>query len=242
MIEFRHVQKTRNAYDEIFKGESIHQMDSLFLWFYSFLSIKQGTRLLDIATGRGQMVELSRKNGANAFGIDFSMTACKIASERSPGQILSADGQFLPFVDNYFDFVTNIGSLEHFENLQLGIREMVRVLKPEGKACLMVPNTFGLRWNVMVAWKTGDVSDDGQPLQRYGTLRQWQTLFEQNGLKILKVFGYEHERAFPRTKHDFIHYLKSPKRLLSMLFITPFIPLKAASQFIFICTTRKEVV
>lgn len=240
MIEIRHVTETRDAYNELFTSEAIHQMDSLFLWVYELLAIRPKTQLLDIATGRGQMVEWSRKKGTLAFGIDFSLTACLIANQQSQGNFSSADGQKLPFADDQFDFVTNIGSLEHFENMSSGVREMVRVMKPGGKACLMVPNTFGLRWNVMHSWQKGDVSDDGQPLQRYGTRRQWETLFHQNGLKVLKVLGYEHERAYPRTRKDIIGYLKSPKRLLSFLFMTPFIPVNAAGQFVFICTTQKE--
>jgi SAM-dependent methyltransferase len=237
MIEFRHTTDTQAIYDEIYKGELIHQMDSYFKWVCSLVKIKSGMRLLDIATGRGQMVSTADSYGALSVGIDFSMTACKVAIGNAK-RISCADAMWLPFPNGYFDIVTNIGSLEHFEDLDRGILEMVRVLKLDGQAFLMVPNTYGLRWAVFHAWKTGRISDDGQPLQRYGTRSQWADLLQKNGLEVIKVLGYEHERAFPRTWHDFWRYIKNPRRLISMLFITPLIPVNAASQFVFICKPR----
>jgi len=228
------------VYNEIFHGVAIHQMDSFFIWVCSLLKIRKGERLLDVATGRGQMLQFASEYGAESYGLDFSSTACKIASETPAKGVLCANGQKVPFPDNFFDMATNLGSLEHFDTMEEGVREMARVLKPGGRACIVVPNTFGLRWNVQVAWKTGDVSDDGQPLQRYGTRKQWTDLLERNGLMVTRVLGYEHERAFPRTKHDFLGYLKSPKRLISMIAIVPFIPVNAAGQFVFICQNNKD--
>ena len=235
MIEIRHSQETRNSYDVIYLGESIHQMDSFFIWVCSLLSIRQGMRVLDIATGRGQLVRFALQRGALAYGLDFSYTACKIARKDSWGKIVNGDAQLLPFCDQYFDVITNFGSLEHFVNMDQGIQEMVRILNPNGIVCLTVPNTFGLRWNVQIAWRTGDVDDDGQPLQRYGTRHQWQSLLEKNGLLVKRVLGYEHERAKPHTMKDFFNYLKHPRRLLSMLVVAPLIPVNAAGQFLFIC-------
>ena len=235
MIEIRHTEDTQSAYNEIYTGESIHQMDSFFIWICSILGVEPGIRLLDVATGRGQMVEFATRRGAKAYGIDLSTVACTIASKKVKMSFLCSNGQELPFQSGSFDIVTNLGSLEHFKRMDTGIQEMARVLKPSGLACLTVPNTFGLRWNVQYAWKWGDVDDDGQPLQRYGTRKQWEQLLEENGLRIQKVLGYEHERAVPRTRTDLLNYLKHPKRLLSMLTIARILPVNMAGQFVFIC-------
>jgi SAM-dependent methyltransferase len=235
MIEIRHTEQPNTVYDDIFSGEAIHQMDSFFIWALSLLGVDENTELLDIATGRGQMVQYALQKGATAFGLDFSWKACQLAYKREPDTIICSDAHELPFANDRFDAVTNIGSLEHLENMEKGIKEMARVLKPAGRALLTVPNTFGLRWNVQYAWRTGDVDDDGQPIQRYGTRKQWEQLLEGNGLKVEKVLGYEHERSFPRTKHDLINYLKHPRMLFSMLFFVPLIPVNMAGQFVFIC-------
>lgn len=234
MIEIRHAQETRPVYNQIYRGEAINQMDSFFLWILHLLGVISGERLLDVSTGRGQMVQLARQRGIDATGIDFSATACQIASRKTPGQVICGDGQQLPIASSSFDFVTNLGSLEHFEQMEQGVREMARILKPTGLACVTVPNTFGLLWNVNIAWQTGDVDDDGQPLQRYGTRRQWQQILENNGLDVVRIYGYEHEHAFPRTKRDLKSYWLRPKRMLIMLGAR-FIPVNAVGQFVFIC-------
>jgi ubiquinone/menaquinone biosynthesis C-methylase UbiE len=240
VIEIRHTKDTQSAYDKIFTGEAIHQMESFFIWICSILRVGPGIRLLDVATGRGQMVEFATKRGAEAYGIDLSSVACTIASKKVKMAFLCSNGQELPLKSGAFDIITNLGSLEHFERMDIGIQEMARVLKPSGLACLTVPNTFGLRWNVQYAWKWGDVDDDGQPLQRYGTRKQWETLIEDNGFKINKVLGYEHERAIPRTLKDMLNYLKHPKRLLSMLTIARILPVNMAGQFVFICKRTNQ--
>lgn len=237
MIEIRHTEDTKPVYDHIYAGEAINQMDSFFLWIQSLLQLQAGEKLLDVSTGRGQMVYLSRRHHIEAFGIDFSDTACIVAAQKSPGSIACADGHALPYADNAFDAVTNLGSLEHFESMAQGIREMVRVLKPTGRACLTVPNTFGFWWNVQVGWRTGDVDDDGQPLQRYGTRRQWEHLLEENGLSVVDVRGYEHEHAFPRTWRDARRYWFRPLRTARML-LAPYTPVNMAGQFVFICHKR----
>jgi SAM-dependent methyltransferase len=234
MIELRHTWETQPVYDHIYTGTAINQMDSFFLWIQSLLVLRPGTRLLDVSTGRGQMIKLARLRGIDAYGIDFSMKACQLAHAKSPGAIVQCDGQFLPFPDNSFDVVTNLGSLEHFDNMDLGVQEMVRVLRPQGLACLTVPNLFGLLWSVNVGWRTGDIDDDGQPLQRYGTRRQWQVILERNGLRILRVLGYEHEHAFPRSWKDAYYYWPHPLRTAIMC-MASWIPVNAAGQFVFVC-------
>jgi SAM-dependent methyltransferase len=241
MIEIRHTRETQAAYDQIYTGEAIHQMDSFFIWVCELLQVNRGARLLDIATGRGQMVEFARLRSVESIGIDFSWVACQRAGTRAPGGAINADAQRLPFASTSFDFATNIGSLEHFEQMDIAVQEMARVLKPGGKALLTVPNSFGLRWNVQYAWRTGDVDDDGQPLQRYGSRRQWECLLQANGLKVERVLGYEHERAAPRTRRDMLNYLRHPRRLLSFLLVTRFIPVNMAGQFVFICTPETRL-
>lgn len=238
MIEIRHTRDTRSTYNHIYSGEAINQMDSFFLWILSLLDLQPEQRLLDISTGRGKMVALAKGQKINAHGLDFSQVACALAARNSSGSITCGDGQLLPYADNTFDAVTNLGSLEHFEDMESGVREMVRVMKPAGWACLTVPNSFGLFWNVSSAWRTGDVDDDGQPLQRYGTRRQWERILAANGLDVTQVLGYEHEHAFPRTWQDAHRYWFRPIRTIRML-VSPHLPVNIAGQFVFLCHKRK---
>ena len=57
-----------------------------------------------------------------------------------------ADVLELPFEDSYFDFVFCNGVLHHTDNMEKGIREMYRVLKPNKLAYLYIYGDGGLYW------------------------------------------------------------------------------------------------
>jgi hypothetical protein len=113
-----------------------------------------------------------------------------------------------------------------------GAREMARVLRRNGKAFILVPNTFSLLVNVWLAFRRGITATDQQPIQRYGARGDWTTLLESNGFKVVQAKKYE--RARPRTWRDLIFVLRRPKEMLRLL-ATPVIPVNLAFHFLFIC-------
>lgn len=236
MLEIRHASgDTRLAYNAIYRKRGIQQMDSLYLWILRLLKPEPGRRLLDVACGQGTLVYLAARQGLYAYGMDLSDVAIRSARNQEPSGALSvSDGQALPYREATFDYVTNVGSLEHYADMAAGVREMARVLRPTGRACILVPNSFGLRWNVAYVWRTGDICDDGQPIQRYATRRQWERLLEENGLRVERTLGYEQEGAFPRTWSDLVFYLRSGRRLLKWLWAR-ILPVNMASMFVFVC-------
>ena len=135
------------------------------------------------------------------MGVDFSGNAVKSARSSYPDGIwMIGDGEHLPLASSCYDFITHIGSLEHYQNPEAGMNEISRLLKPEGVACILVPNAFSLLGNILYVLKKGDVFDDGQPLQRYNTAKGWEHLLEKNGLKAFRYHKFEQE--WPRTWKD----------------------------------------
>jgi len=194
------------------------------------LQPKPGRILLDVACGDAQMIQAAQKAGLVYYGVDISCIATQQANDP---KVFVGDGAHLPFSDHQFDYITNVGSLEHYLDMAQGVREMTRVLKPEGRACILVPNAFGLTWNVLRAWRTGDLFDeDGQPIQRFGTRKAWRRLLTQNGLKIYETLGYE--RSWPSTKMEWLFYLREPREALLAL-LAPFLPLNMKRCFVFLC-------
>jgi len=236
MIEIRHAltDDSRAAYDELYQSEPIVQPDFFYLWLLERLEPEPGKRLLDVSCGVGMLLQFAAKAGLQACGVDFSAAAVREARQRAPAlRVVVGNGETLPYADDSFDYVTNIGSLEHYEHPAEGVRETVRVLRKDGTACILLPNSFGLLWNITYVWRTGDVCDDRQPIQRYGTCKQWQSMLEANGLQVVKVFPYH--RALPRTGSDWRWYLRRPLKLLTALLFIPLIPLNLASNLVFIC-------
>jgi ubiquinone/menaquinone biosynthesis C-methylase UbiE len=237
MIEIRKTAKgtshTRESYDALYSKQSVTQhWDSFFEWIMRRLNPRPNTRILDACCGTGIALKFAnRANGMRNFGFDFSVVALREA--KALGHVAASDAEFLPFADKSFDYVINLGSLEHLENMAVSTREMSRVLTVDGVCCILVPNTFGLMWTVRHALTHGEIFDDGQPLQRYGTFREWSTLLADNGLVIRRTLGYETHR--PQTRWQWAHYLRHPKMNLSKLLLAPFIPVNLASMFVFFC-------
>lgn len=211
-------------------------MDSFFLWILKLLDLQPGERLLDVSCGAGQLLKFATQRGVVAHGLDLSNVAIEMTRCVAPAaHLVLGDAEMLPYADASFDAMTNLGSLDNYDQPDRAVQEMARVLAPGGRACVTVLNTFGLRWSVVRAWRTGDVADDGfQPIQRYGTRVAWTQMLARHGLKVYQTLGYEYERAFPRTWYDAWNYLKSPRRIASALAVR-LIPVNMATTFVFLC-------
>jgi SAM-dependent methyltransferase len=220
------------AYEVIYKEAGIRQRDSFYRWILRLVRPRPGRRLLDVACGEGSLPRLAALVGLEAHGLDLSEVAILTATREAPAALLVADGERLPYADASFDYVTSIGSLEHYLHPPQGVREMARVLAPDGLALVLLPNTFSLLHNVWAAFRTGWPMDDGQPIQRYATRCQWQALLEEGGLVVERTVKYE--REWPTSLADLRWYLGHPKTLIRLL-LTPLIPLNLASCFVYLC-------
>lgn len=236
MIEVRHVPdaQARAAYDALYGEAGIQNLVGHLDWLLDHLDPGPGLSLLDVACGDGTLVRLARERGFLAQGVDLSQVALSMAGPPLPsGSLIAADGVALPFPEHSFDRLTSVGSLEHYADMLGGLREMARVLKQDGMALILVPNSFGLRWNVLHVWRTGDVHDDGQPIQRYGTRRQWQRLIEAAGLEVLRCLGSEGTEGARLGPRDLAGLLRHPSRLLGHL--AGRLPVDLASMLVFLC-------
>jgi SAM-dependent methyltransferase len=237
MIQIRHVPgDTRSAYNAIYSGSGIRHPEWMWPWLLDLLGARPGMRLLDVACGEGQLLRYAAAMGVDAHGVDLSDIALTRAAAGSGRvRLAAANGEQLPYADATFDLVTNLGSLEHYEDPAQGAAEMARVLAPNGLVCLHVPNTFGLRWSVMYAWRHGRIHDDGQPIQRYGTRDQWTRLLESASLRVLRVLPFDEPADLPERGAQWPALLvRHPSRLLIPL--TRLLPVDMASIFLFVCT------
>ncbi len=242
MIEFRHVRhpsySTQEEYNEIFKEKGILLHESFYIWLLGLLEPIPGKLLLDVSCGQGRISILAHERKIKAYGVDFSVEAVRSGYQQKPevGWAVS-DGEQLPFPHSSFDYVMNIGSLEHYINPEAGMSEIARILKPDGKACILLPNTFSILLNIIYAWRTGRIFDDGQPLQRYNTRMGWNDMLVKNGLFPYRTLKYQVE--WPRTKQDVLWYLRSPLKI-PRLFYTRLVPLNLANCFVYLCHSKYQ--
>jgi ubiquinone/menaquinone biosynthesis C-methylase UbiE len=90
-------------------------------------------RLLDVGAGTGNVVALALAGGADAVGLDASSAMARIAVKKVPGRFIVGRAERLPFADRSFDVVTTSLSLHHWEPAEQGLREIARVLRPDGR-------------------------------------------------------------------------------------------------------------
>ena len=242
MLEFHQNQINKRerpgqVYDLLYGDVDIVQLPSFYMWAIRECNLKPHMKLLDVACGRGDLVYWGQKEEVVALGNDISSAAIRQGRQLFANlPLVVANGQALPYAENTFDIVSSMGSLEHYEDMALGVREIARVVKPEGKALILVPNIYSLLTNMLFALRNGDTSWDDQPIQRYGARKDWERLFESNGLSVTQIKKYE--RVFPVTWCDWKWYLQYPKQMIRLL-MQPIIPVNWAFCFLFFCQKRK---
>jgi demethylmenaquinone methyltransferase / 2-methoxy-6-polyprenyl-1,4-benzoquinol methylase len=106
----------------------------------SLLRSRSPKFILDVATGTGDFaIQALTLNPDKVIGVDIStgmldMGRVKIREQKLESRIelLEGDSENLPFEENKFDAITVAFGVRNFENLELGLREIKRVLKPGG--------------------------------------------------------------------------------------------------------------
>lgn len=102
--------------------------------------------MLDVATGTGDVALLTYKllQPKKITGIDISdgmlqlgKAKIKKAGLENTIQLVNADSENIPFPDNSFDAITVAFGVRNFEHLEVGLTEMLRVLKPGGKLSVL---------------------------------------------------------------------------------------------------------
>lgn len=115
---------------------------------FAGLDLREGQRVLDLATGVGAMAARLRARfpGIHLVGVDLSASQLAAARKNHPETALvRADGARLPFPDGAFDVVHWSWLLEHLADPRPVLREVRRVLAPGGRCHFIeVDNaTFG---------------------------------------------------------------------------------------------------
>jgi demethylmenaquinone methyltransferase/2-methoxy-6-polyprenyl-1,4-benzoquinol methylase len=96
--------------------------------------------ILDIATGTGDLaISLTSTNAKDIVGLDISDGMLEVGRQKISAKNLDntismviGDSEDLPFENNSFDAITVAFGVRNFENLEKGLAEILRVLKPNG--------------------------------------------------------------------------------------------------------------
>lgn len=107
------------------------------------VNTKQPICVLDVATGTADLaIAVARKAaaGSQVTGIDLSENMLEVGRVKAVGlpvTLQQGDAEALAFDDSTFDRVSVAFGVRNFENLAQGLREMCRVLKPNGRLVIL---------------------------------------------------------------------------------------------------------
>jgi demethylmenaquinone methyltransferase/2-methoxy-6-polyprenyl-1,4-benzoquinol methylase len=97
-----------------------------------------GTRALDVATGTGDLAIALARRGGDVIGSDFSEGMLERARAKSPEvRWEQANALALPYADDVFDAATVGFGARNFSDLDRGLCEMVRVVRPGGRVVVL---------------------------------------------------------------------------------------------------------
>jgi demethylmenaquinone methyltransferase/2-methoxy-6-polyprenyl-1,4-benzoquinol methylase len=101
-------------------------------------SVGPGSRVLDVATGTGDLAIELASRGADVVGSDFSEGMLARARTKAPGIAWEwGDALDLGYPDGAFDAATVGFGARNFSDLGRGIAEMARVVRPGGKVVIL---------------------------------------------------------------------------------------------------------
>src|ERR687883_951599 len=122
----------------------------------------RGLRVLEIGCGLGTDGAQFARAGADYTGVDLTDAAVSLARrnfelQNLAGEVRTADAENLDFPDASFDLVYSHGVLHHTPDTERAVREVHRVLKPGGRAVVMLyhRDSYNYRVNIRVLRRLG---------------------------------------------------------------------------------------
>jgi SAM-dependent methyltransferase len=123
-----------------------HHHDALFSWGLSHIKIDNADVILDVGCGGGELVKKLAQitHNGKVFGIDYSRDMVRFSKNLNAEliranrvEILEASVEKTDFPNKTFDLVTAVETYYFWQNLPNALREIARILKPDGKLILI---------------------------------------------------------------------------------------------------------
>jgi len=151
--------------------------------FKEFLSHNiNGKLVLDAGCGTGWFSKEASSRGADVISIDVGENLLKIVAQKCQSRRVVGSILTLPFSDNTFDIIISTEVIEHTPAPINAIREMYRVLKPNGLLILTVPNKL---------WYPAIFIANALKLRPYEGYENW--IFWKELKEVLREIGFSIE-------------------------------------------------
>lgn len=141
-------------------------------------------RLLDVGCGPGVNLKTFQEQGWDVYGIEMSEAAVTQARERVGDRIHQGTLETTPFKDESFDVILLSHSLEHLFSPIDELARVRRLLKPEGRLVIAVPNADSLEAKLFGRWWVP--WDPPRHLYHFGKTTLTR-LLKQAGFRVIRL-------------------------------------------------------
>lgn len=169
-----------------------------------------GKDLLDAGCGTGWFSQKAFELGANVTSLDVGDNLLNEVKAKCNSKLVKGDVCAMEFDDNMFDYVIATEVIEHTSSPRQAIKEMHRVLKPNGVILLTVPNKI---WHFSVSVA------NALKLRPYEGYENWVGWFELKrwlndiGFDICKMYGFHVLPFVSPILYPIIDYFDKFRRL-----------------------------
>ncbi len=189
-------------YDRIAENYSLHYGDKFsqeyrhnFINRHLFEGIElEGVKVLEAMCGSGETTAYLLEKGAQVTGLDVSEKEVEKLKKRWKNVDAVCASIFethLP--DESFDCIVVVGGLHHLHpNISLSIKEMYRLLKPNGYLCFAEPHSESILDRVRRFWYRHDhlFTENEEAIDMQGLKKEFSDLFRQNSEVYSGSLGY----------------------------------------------------
>ena len=225
------LEEMKSFYDDVYYADANKplQGSAHLMRLARKVDIGSGNAVLDIACGLGEWLHVCATDGADVYGVDLSERAIEYCKKHMPdGEFHAVPAENLPFADEQFNLVSCLGSLEHFVEPVVSLKEMTRVAKADAIFLILVPNADFLTRKLKLFGGTNqkDAREEAQ------TLQEWESLFEQAGLRVTRKWKDLHVLSWSWISMN--GFLRAPFRALQALALLVW-PLRWQYQVYHLC-------
>lgn len=173
---------------------------------------------LEIGCGSGNDLRTFARYGLRVTGLDYSpenayLSGMGLRACRFSGKVVSGDAECLPFPDESFDLVYSWGVIHHTPDTQRCIDEVYRVLRPGGKAVVMLYHKGYQYWYILATYifllkfirydleSYISYKYDKTPLSKMFSRGELHNLFKEFNNVDIHVIAYPNTRYHPVLRY-----------------------------------------
>jgi len=176
----------------------------------------KNTRILQWAAGQG----------AKVVGIDISEPIVHQARAAFEGRRLRpvvSDVRRVPFVDDSFDAIYSMGTVEHFVETEASVAELARILKPSGRLILGVPNRHDPFLRPLLVAALSRLGLYAYGFEKSYSRRSLRKMLEAAGLEVRSETGILFMPGWLRMLDLWCHTRARPLGVVTAALVAPFV-------------------